>query len=181
MWYLLAPSSGAFNVVVSVNIPTAVNEGVVAGATTFTGVDQTVPLGAFVSADGAAGVNSQLNVPGVVNGMIFDTLATDGTQTVTVTGPQLSQWNLRTGSTPTPGVRGVGSTRSGAPSVPISAPLSGTSNCSLRAVSINPTSADIAVATSVESAVFLVQNTTYNITITNSAPSPATPVPLTST
>src|SRR5229473_1267436 len=181
MWYLLAPASGTFNVVVSVNIPTAVNEGVVAGATTFTGVDQTVPLGAFVSADGAAGVNSQLNVPGVVNGMIFDTLATDGTQTVTVTGPQLSQWNLRSGSTTNPGVRGVGSTRSGAPSVPISETLSGTSNWSLGAVSINPTSADIAVATSVVSAVFLGQNTTYNITVTNNGPSPANAVTLTDT
>ena len=43
------------NVIVSVNIPSAVTIGVVAGATTFTGVDQTVPLGTFVSADGAAG------------------------------------------------------------------------------------------------------------------------------
>ena len=44
------------NVHVSVNVPAAGQTvGVVAGATTFTGVDQTVPLGTFVSADGAAG------------------------------------------------------------------------------------------------------------------------------
>src|SRR5260370_17542769 len=140
MWYLLAPSSGAFNVVVSVNIPTAVNEGVVAGATTFTGVDQTVPLGAFVSADGAVGANSQLNVPGVVNGMIFDTLATDGTQTVTVTGPQLSQWNLRSGNTTNPGVRGAGSTRTAAPSLPISDTFTRTSNPPLPPHALHPPS-----------------------------------------
>src|SRR5450631_293536 len=73
MWYLLNPASGA-NVAtnVSVNIPTAgATVGIVAGATTFTGVDQTVPLGAFVSAAGAAGANSQLDVPSVVNGMIL--------------------------------------------------------------------------------------------------------------
>jgi len=179
MWYLLAPASGNHNVVVSVNIPAAVNEGVVAGATTFTGVDQTVPLGTFVSADGAAGANSQLNVPSVVNGMILDTLATDGTQTVTVSGPQVSQWNVQRGNNTNPGVRGVGSSRTGAPSVPISETFSGTSNWSLGAISINPTAADIAVTTSVASAVFLGQNTTYNITVTNNGPSPANNVVLT--
>src|SRR5579871_1842466 len=53
MWYLLNPATSAgANVVVTVNT-TSVQEGVVAGATTFTGVDQTVPLGSFVSSDGA--------------------------------------------------------------------------------------------------------------------------------
>ena len=95
MWYLLAPASGTnLPIVVSVDIPTAVTEGVVAGATTFTGVDQTVPLGTFVSADGAAGTYSQLDVPSVVNGMVLDTLATDGTQTITDTGPQTQRWNV---------------------------------------------------------------------------------------
>ncbi len=36
---------------------------------------------------------SQLDVPSVVNGMILDTLAIAGNQTVTVPGPQVSQWN----------------------------------------------------------------------------------------
>jgi len=71
-----------------VTIPGGFTEGVTAGTTTFTGVDQTVPLGGFLSADGAAGANSQLDVPSVVNGMVLDTLATDGTQTVTVPAPK---------------------------------------------------------------------------------------------
>ena len=179
MWYQLAPASGNHNVVVSVNIPTAVNEGVVAGATSFTGVDQTVPLGTFVSADGAAGANSQLDVPSVINGMILDTLATDGTRTITVSGPQVSQWNVQRGNNTNPGVRGVGSSRAGAPSVPISETFSGNSNWSLGAITINPTTADIAVTTTVGSAVFLGQNTTYNITVTNNGPSPANNVVLT--
>lgn len=179
MWYLLAPANGGHNVVVTVNT-TGVNEGVVAGATTFTGVDQTVPLGTFVSADGAAGANSKLDVPSVVNGMILDTLATDGTQTVTVSGPQVQQWNARSGSTTNPGVRGVGSSRAGAPSVPVSETFSGTSNWSLGAISINPSTADIGVTTSV-SAVPLGQNSTYNITVTNNGPSAANSVTLTDT
>jgi uncharacterized repeat protein (TIGR01451 family) len=181
MWSLLAPVSGTFNVVVTVNIPAAVSEGVVVGATTFTGVDQTVPLGSFVSVDGANGGFSQLDVPSTVNGMILDTLATDGTQTATIPGPQVSQWNVRRGNNTNPGVRGSGSTRTGAPSVPISETFSGTSNWSMGAVSINPTAADIGVTTSVVSAVFLGQNTTYDITVFNNGPSPANNVVLTDT
>ena len=180
MWYLLAPTTGNHNVVVTVNVPGGVNDGVVAGATTFTGVDQTVPLGTFVSADGAAGRNSQLDVPSVINGMILDTLATDGTQTITVPGPQVQQWNVQRGNNTNPGVNGTGSSRTGAPSVPISEGFSGTSNWSLGAVSMNPSTADIGVTTSV-SAVPLGQNSTYNITVTNSGLSAANNVVMTDT
>jgi len=181
MWYLLNPASGTnLPIAVTLNIPTGITEGVVAGATTFTGVDQTVPLGSFVSADGANASNSQLDVPSVINGMILDTLAIGGNRTVTVPGPQAGQWNNNSNGTTNPGVRGVASSRSGAPSVPISETFSGTSNWSLGAVSINPITADIAVSTSV-SAVPLGQNSTYNITITNNGPSAANSVTLADT
>ena len=184
MWYLLNPVSGNnLAVNVSVNIPVAgATVGIVAGATTFTGVDQTVPLSAFISANGANGANSQLDVPSVVNGMILDTLSTGGDQAVAVPGPQVSRWNLTTVSgTDPPAVTATGSTRAGAPSVPISETFSGTSNWSLGAVSINPTAADIGVSTSVGSAVILGQNSTYNIIVTNSGFSPANNVVLTDT
>jgi uncharacterized repeat protein (TIGR01451 family) len=187
MWYLLAPASGTATVTVTVNIPGFVNEGVAAGVMTFTGVDQTVPLGAFNSADGTAsdctgGTTgcSSLDVPGVVNGMIMDTLATSENQTVTINGPQTSEWNDSSGNTSTTGVRGTGSTRTGAPSVPISETFSGTSNWSLGAVSINPSSADIGVTTSV-SAVPFGQNSTYNITVFNNGYSAAIGTTLTDT
>ena len=185
MWYLLAPTSGGHSVIVTVNTA-GQQDPVVAGATTFTGVDQTVPLGSFVSADGAAAVCtgigsgcSSLDVPSVVNGMVLDTLATGGDQTVAASGPQTAQWNQNTGNTATD-VRGTGSSRTGAPSVPISETFSGTSNWSLGAVSINPSSADVAVSTSV-SAVALGQNSTYNITVTNNGLSAANNVVLTDT
>ncbi len=180
MWSLLAPANGTFNVVVSVNIPAAQAVGVVAGATTFTGVDQTVPLGTFVSADGAAGGHSQLDVPSVVNGMVIDTLAIGGNVTAAVSGPQVSRWNAASGGTATPDVTGVGSSRTGAPSVPISETFSAASNWSLGAVSLSPTAADIGVTTSVAT-VFLGNNTTYNITVFNNGPSPANNVVLTDT
>jgi uncharacterized repeat protein (TIGR01451 family) len=185
-WYLLAPSTGTHNAIVTVNIPTNKTVGVVAGVVTFTGADQTVPLGTFVSADGAAASNSQLDVPSVINGMILDTLAISGTQTVTVPGPQVSQWNLHSsglfGATnDPPDVTGSGTTRTGAPSVPISETFSGTSNWALGAVSINPTAADIGVTTSVQSAVFLGNSTTYTIKVFNNGTSTANTVKLTDT
>jgi len=180
MWYLLAPASGTQNIIVSVNIPGATNVqlGVVAGAVTFTGVDQTVPLSPFISADGTGAGYSQMDVPSVINGMILDTLAVTGNQTVTIAGPQVSEWNANTG-TGAADVRGSGSARTGAPSVPISETFSGTSNWALGAVSINPSTADIAVTTTVGTAIFLGNNTTYNITVTNNGLSAANNVVLT--
>ena len=183
MWYQLAPSTGTNNVIVSVKIPAAATVGVVAGAVTFTGVDQTVPLGAFTSADGAAAGYSELDVSSVVNGMVLDVLAIGGNRTITIPGPQVSEWNLTTnnGGAPKdpPDVTGSASARTGAPSVPLSETFSGNSNWSLGAVPINPSSADIGVSTSVASAVFLGSNTTYNITVSNNGPSAANTVKLT--
>ncbi|HTW32505.1 MAG TPA: hypothetical protein VMD76_12560, partial [Candidatus Sulfotelmatobacter sp.] len=180
IWSLLAPATGTNSIVVSVDIPTAKTVGAAAGATTFTGVDQTVPLGTFVSANGAAGTYSELDVPSVVNGMVLDTLAIGGGQTATVSGPQVQQWNLNTGGNANTDVTATGSSRTGAPSVPISETFSAASNWSLGAVSLNPSSADVAVSTSV-SAVGLGQNSTYNITITNNGFSAANNVVLTDT
>ncbi len=183
LWYLLAPATGTLPISVNVNIPGAQTVGVAVGATTFTGVDQTVPVGAFNSADGAAGNNSQLDVPSVVNGMVLDALATGGPITVTVPGPQVSQYNVVSaafGAADPPDVTGVGSSRSGAPSVPIAETFNAASNWSLGAVSINPTSADIGVSTTVN-AVALGQSSTYNITVSNNGPSTANGVTLTDT
>jgi uncharacterized repeat protein (TIGR01451 family) len=176
MWYLLAPGSGNENIVVTVDLPTNGTVGVVAGATTFTDVDQTVPLGPFVSANGANAAYSQLDVPSVVNGMVLDTLAISGADTITVPAWQTRQWDVIQGGTNS--VTGSGSSRAGAPSLPFSETFSGNSNWSMGAVSINPSTADVAVSTSV-SAVEFGQNSTYNITVTNNGPSAANNVTLT--
>ena len=94
---------------------------------------------------------------------------------------RFQQWNARSAATTRiPDVHGTGTSRTGAPSVPISETFSGTSNWSLGAVSINPTTADIGVTTSV-SAVPVGQNSTYNITVTNNGLSAANNVVLTDT
>ena len=96
MWYLLAPADWQpLRFYVSVNIPGAQTVGVVAGVTTFTGVDQTVPLGTFVSADGAAAGYSAVGCAQRDQrndsrhaGYGRRCHGRDGT------GPQVSQWNL---------------------------------------------------------------------------------------
>jgi uncharacterized repeat protein (TIGR01451 family) len=190
MWYLLNPVAGTNAVNVSVQIPTAgARVGIVAAASTFSGVDQTVPLAPFVSADGAAAACStavttgcsSLDVASVVNGLILDAVATGGDQTLAVSAPQAQEWNVSTASgNDPPGVTSTGSSRTGAPSVPISETFSGTSNWALGAVSINPSAADIGVTTSV-SAVPLGQASVYTITVFNNGPSPANNVVLTDT
>ena len=268
-WYLLNPASGTnLSIVVSVNIPTATTIGVVAGATVFTDVDQTVPLGTFTSASGeqagcvassATGnyqCSSSLTAPSVVNGMVFDTLAV-GYGAVTIEAPQTQQWNVTSG-TPiaTEDIVGTASSRAGAPSVPIAeyfnnaltitsvansaggntvytgtitggsgngyvgdsfvvaglnaanngtftatastattltlnnaggtrqfaangtATTNGTFNWSEGAISINPSVADIGVSTTVGSAVFVGQSSTFTITVFNNGTSAANTVKL---
>ncbi len=179
MWYLRAPASGTASVVVTVDLPTAGTVGVVAGATTFTDADQTEPVGSFVSASGDGAGYSQLNVPGVVNGMVLDTLSINGDQTITIPAWQTGEWNVTSAANGT-GVTGSGSIWAGAPSLPFSETFSANSNWSMGGISINPSSADIAVTTSVN-AVGLGENSTYTITVTNNGPSAGNNVTLTDT
>ncbi len=131
IWSLANPANGTnLSIVVSVNVPATATVGVTAGATVFTDVDQTVPLSGFVSASGATATNSQLDVPSVINGMVFDTLAV-GMGTIGINGPQVSQWNATSGgATPNASqdIVGTASSRTGAPSVPISESFNETLN-----------------------------------------------------
>ena len=182
MWSLIAPALGVNNVIVTLSLPGGTGTlGVVVGAITFTGVDQTSPLRSFVSADGAAGTPASINVPSGSNEMVLDTLATGGNQTVTLGPSQTAQWNLQSlTNAANPDVRATGSTRAGASSVPMSETFNGTSNWSVGALSVRPLQADVGVSITANG-VFFPQNVSYTITVTNSGPSTATGVTLTDT
>lgn len=174
-WYLLNPASGTnLPIVVSVNIPSAVTVGVVAGATVFTGADQTTPLSSFVSADGPVpSSNSQMNVPSVINGMVFDTLAV-GLNAVTVNGPQVSQWNAASGGATPDAAQDISasaSSRSGAPSVPISESFN--ENLSLTQVVPDGTTFNLTSVAPTTAALTLtsVAPTTISLNMTQVAPS----------
>jgi len=180
IWYLTAPSVGTFTVAVSVNLPNAARVGITAGAMTFTGVDQTVPLSAMVSNDGANATFSQLDIPSGTSQMVFDTLAVAGSVTVTKGPSQTQQWNLNSGNTGASDVVGFGSTNAGAASVPMSETF-GASNWSEAGASIMPLQSDVGVTVNPGGAVPLGSNLTFTATVTNNGPTTATGVTLTDT
>jgi len=159
MWYLVAPFTGTLLPgVVTFNLPGGTGTvGAVIGSITFTGVDQTSPLRTFASADGAG-----------------------RDQTLTVGNSQTQRWSNTSGAVQATDVRGGGSTRAGAPSVPMSWTLSGTSNWSMGAVSVRARQADLAV-TNVPTSTFFPASLTYTITVTNNGPTQSTGVTLTDT
>ncbi|RLD03824.1 MAG: hypothetical protein DRI32_06770, partial [Chloroflexi bacterium] len=127
VWYLLdsdLPSDGAaHNVVVSLS---ANSLGTVAGVVTFTGVDQSSPLGTSMFATGRRTTdgNPTVTVTSETNGMVFDTLEVrddDDDVTLTLGSGQTTQWGpSRAGSR----TRGTGSTKAGAASVTMSYSIS---------------------------------------------------------
>ena len=181
IWYLMNPSSGVHNVIVTETIAgggTVI--GTVAGATTFTGADPTNPIRTYASNDsnGAASASAFVNVASAPNDYVLDVLAISSGTTATITSPaQTQQWALTTGGG-TRDVYGFGSTRAGAPSVPMSENLSGNATWSDSAVSIQPLQADLIVNVAGSSTLFPA-NVTYTTTVTNNGSSTATAVNLT--
>ena len=180
IWYRVAPATGTPSAVVTVNLPTANRVGVVAGVMTFRGVDQTLPLSAMVSADGASSGFAQLDIPSGINQMVFDVVAINNSITVTAGTSQTQRWTINTGAAGGD-VRGAGSTNVGAPSVPMSETFSANSTWSIAGASVMPLQADVGVSINPGGAVPLGNNLTYTITVTNNGPTSATTVSLTDT
>jgi len=186
IWYQIAPTTGTNAVAVTLNFPGGGGTlGVFAGATTFTGADQTSPIRSFASASGAAGTIASVNVPSALNDIVIDTLAIEGDRTVANPAgfgtTQVPQWNgvSNAGAVAGTDVYATGSTRAGAASVPLSETFSGNSNWAVAAVSVRPLQADLAVNVTGSSALYPT-NFTYTITVTNNGPS-ATSATLTDT
>jgi uncharacterized repeat protein (TIGR01451 family) len=189
MWYLVAPALGTNNVVVMESIVTGGTIGTVVGATTFTGVDQTSPIRSFATNDSAGSSDSaNVTVTSGPNDMVLDTLAIDGTHTVSApSGTQVQQWALTSGGAGTD-VYGYGSTHGGAASVPMGELLSAAIIWSDAALSLQPLQTDLSVSVSGTSALFPT-NLSYTIMVTNNGPAavpssgsvPGTSVTLTDT
>jgi len=179
-WYLIGPASGTNAIAVTVNVSAAARTGIVTGAMTFSGVDQTVPLSAMVSSDGAAATFSQLDIPSGTNQIVFETVAIDRSLTVTTGTSQAQRWTVNTGA-PAGNVRGAGSTNAGAASVPMSETFSAATNWSVAGASVRPLQSDVGVSINPGGAVPFGTNLTYTITVTNNGPTTATGVSLTDT
>ncbi len=181
IWYLVNPTVGtSLPGVVSLNLPGGTGTiGVRVGSTVLTGIDPNSPVRSVVSADGAAQSLSSLNVPSAFGDTVVDTLAASGNVTGTIGPTQVQQWaGVSAGTSVNPDVYGLGSTRTGAPSVPMTEVFSAASNWSQVGVSFRPYSADLSV-TNVATSTAFPTAVSYQITVKNNGPSTANAVTLT--
>ena len=111
IWYLVAPATGANNVVISIAGGTATFSG---GIHSFTGVDQTTPTGAFASNSGTSTAPS-LGIASTSGDLVVDALQ-EGWGSVTVGGGQTLEYD----NTSLTFYFTHGSTEPGAPSVTMS-------------------------------------------------------------
>ncbi len=131
IWYLKMPDVGTYDVVVNLDG----NSDIVIGAATYTGVDQTTPLGTFVSNTGST-ITASAVVSSAADEWVFDTMAVRDASSITVGAGQTQQWNNGFGN-----FRGGSSTEPGAGSVTMSWTLDAAKNWAIAAVPINPATA----------------------------------------
>jgi prepilin-type N-terminal cleavage/methylation domain-containing protein len=131
IWSLVAPSTGTHDVVITFSA--ALAQEAAAGVMTFTGVDQTTPLGTFASNAGDDSTPATVNIPSASGELVFGVVASEY-DTLTASSGQTEQWNLAVPST-----YGAGGTDVGAPTVTMSWNLSSSSNhWAIGGVSIKP-------------------------------------------
>ncbi|OGO31545.1 MAG: hypothetical protein A2Z29_10745 [Chloroflexi bacterium RBG_16_56_11] len=116
IWKLVAPTSGTYNVVVT--WAGEHNYGCVVGVITFTGVNQTTPLGTAVTANGDSQL-ATVNVSSSTDELVFDATGQDNkdvTSDMTPGANQTQQWQVLSPSY----AKGAASTEAGAATVTMS-------------------------------------------------------------
>jgi len=121
---------GAHNVVIRFN--ENIDEDAVAGVTTFTGVDQTTPLGPVATSAGS-GSSPSVTVSSAVGELVYGVVANNEAGSVSTNAPATEQWVRSRG-----GLDGSGSTADGAASVNIGWTYTGSDSWSTVGVSIKP-------------------------------------------
>ena len=96
IWKLVAPATGTGNVVITFN--RAITQEAVAGVVTFTGVDQTNPLGTFASSEGDDTTVATLNIPSASGETVFAVICSEY-EPLTASSGQTEHWNEFFGST----------------------------------------------------------------------------------
>jgi uncharacterized repeat protein (TIGR01451 family) len=168
LWYLVAPPSGTANVFVLL----LTSKRVVASAISFTGVNQTTPLGTFVGAAGQS-TTASVNVSSGPGELVIDTVASNGdANTLTANAGQTERWDLFSGTGDLNNVRGGGSTEPGAASVTMSWTLGASKVWAIGAVAIKPAASppNVSLVKSVSPSGNLLPGTdlAYQVTFTNS-------------
>ena len=92
IWALVAPDSGTHDVQVDLSAPSPGNRGDVIGVTTFDGVDQSTPYGAFISNVGAGSMPT-VNIASAPNELVYGVMAIDVNGNVFL-GNGTASWDL---------------------------------------------------------------------------------------
>ena len=132
IWILLSPPVGTANVVATMSgLADAV-----AGATSWTNINQTDPTGSIASAT-ATSTAPTVDVPSVAGEIVHDVLCTADV-TATVHASQTERWNAVQETGGVPGPRGAGSTEAGAASVMMSWTLGSSAEWVIAAFALKP-------------------------------------------
>lgn len=130
LYALVNPPSGTANVVV--NFSSAPDKGAVVNVTTYINVNQTTPLGTFVT-DQNRNATPSLTVVSAAGELVYDVIAVRSGNT-TPAGGQTQRWNMTSGQE----IEGAGSTKAGAVSTTMSWTNSGSLDWAMGAVAIKP-------------------------------------------
>jgi uncharacterized repeat protein (TIGR01451 family) len=103
IYYLVNPASVTANVVVDF---ASGHKGAFVGVSTYSGVDQTTPLGTFNSATGDS-TTASVNIASAPNDLVFDTVTKEKNGDLIVGANQIQRWNSNANVNE---VRGAGST-----------------------------------------------------------------------
>jgi hypothetical protein len=134
IWSLVAPDVGTNNLVVNFSGGSG-TEGATAGVTTFTGVEQSTPLGTFASANGTS-TQASTTVSSAANELVFGVVGVRGDDNFNLSpgSGQTEQWDVHTS-----GTNGGASTEEGAASVVTSWIWGDENRWAVGGVSIKPT------------------------------------------
>jgi hypothetical protein len=133
IWQLVGPDLGTHDVVVTFDA--TLRYGAVAGAMSFTGVNQSTPLGTFAGNNGFSAGPATVNVSSGTNQTVFDTVACESCTSFTAGAGQTEIWNE---SASGGSVMGAASTEPGAATVTMSWTLGSSDYWAIGAVPINP-------------------------------------------
>jgi hypothetical protein len=135
IWKLVNPDSGTHNVVI--NFSSALDFGAVAGVMTFTGVDETTPLGTYVYIEGTDSAGGTLDVPSDAGELVYAVVSAED-QALTASSGQDEHWNISISGDET---NGAGGTDAGAsPTAPMSWGVGVAHYWTIGGVSIKPSS-----------------------------------------
>jgi subtilisin-like proprotein convertase family protein len=137
MWYIKAPTTGTNDIVITFSA----NAVAVAGGMSYTGVDQTTPVGTAATAQGS-GTAPSVVVSSAPGELVLDTVGirqnTGGTQTLTAGSGQQERYNDVSGTSSNSNVVGAGSEEVGAASVTMSWTAFSSGAWAIVAVGIKP-------------------------------------------